>query len=66
MNTARILGFNQSHSYIYEGLIEVVENLNGEFITFEEFITLLTNRLVIVKGFRDILVIKKVGDKFFN
>jgi len=46
LNTARTLGFDRKYKIIYQALTEIVEELNGTWIDFETFLTLITNKLV--------------------
>jgi Ca2+-binding EF-hand superfamily protein len=42
LNTARTLGFDRKYKIIYRALSEIVHDLNGTWIDFETFLTLLT------------------------
>lgn len=46
LNTARTLGFDKKYKIIYAALSDIVTELNGLWIDFETFLTLLTNKLV--------------------
>lgn len=45
MTTARTLGFDKSHEFIFNGLVGIAEQLDGEWVNFEVFLTLLTERI---------------------
>ena len=47
VTTARTLGFDQSHEYIYQALLNIAESLDGEWIDFEQFLTMLTEAIVL-------------------
>lgn len=42
LNTARTLGFDRKYKLIYNALTEIVADLNGAWIDFETFLTLIT------------------------
>ena len=46
LNTAKSLGFDQKYRLVYDALLLMEEELNGEWITFETFLTMLTEKLV--------------------
>ena len=46
LNTARTLGFDKKFKIIYGALADIVTDLNGTWIGFETFLTLLTEKLV--------------------
>lgn len=46
LNTARTLGFDRKYKIIYQAIHEVVDELNGTWIDFETFLTLITKKLV--------------------
>lgn len=47
LNTARTLGFDRKYKLIYSALGDIVHQLNGEWIDFVTFLTLITEKLVI-------------------
>lgn len=42
LNTARTLGFDRKYKIIYGALGQIVHDLNGTWIDFETFLTLIT------------------------
>ena len=46
LNTARTLGFDKKYKIVYGALADITAELNGEWVDFEIFLTLLTNKLV--------------------
>lgn len=46
LNTARTLGFDKKYKIIYGALSDIAAELNGLWIDFETFLSLLTNKLV--------------------
>ena len=46
LNTARTLGFDKKYKIVYGAIADIVTDLNGEWVDFEIFLTLLTNKLV--------------------
>lgn len=47
VGTAKTLGFDKKHPIVYEALVGIANELDGRWIGFEEFLTTLTQRLVI-------------------
>ena len=48
LNTARTLGFDKKYKIVYGALGDIATELNGEWVDFELFLTLLTNKLVLI------------------
>lgn len=46
LNTARTLGFDRKYKIIYNALGSIANELNGTWIDFETFLTLITEKLV--------------------
>lgn len=46
LNTARTLGFDRKYKIIYNAISQIVQDLNGTWIDFETFLTLITDKLV--------------------
>jgi Ca2+-binding EF-hand superfamily protein len=61
--TAKTLGFDKSHEFIYSALVGISEDLGGEWVNFERFLEMLTERIVHQKVYRVILIAKKGVDK---
>ena len=47
VTTAHTLGYNKTHEFIFAALVRMAESLDGEWIGFEHFLTLLTDTIVI-------------------
>lgn len=45
LNTARTLGFDKKYKIIYEALESITTELNGEWVDFETFLKLITDKL---------------------
>ena len=45
LNTARTLGFDKKYKIIFEALTSVSKELAGEWVNFENFLTLVTNKV---------------------
>ena len=46
VTTAKTLGYEKSHEFIYRALVNIADSLEGEWIGFEQFLTLLTETIV--------------------
>jgi len=46
VSTARTLGYEKSHEFIYYALVNMAEALEGEWVGFELFLTMLTDAIV--------------------
>jgi Ca2+-binding EF-hand superfamily protein len=46
VTTARTLGYEKTHEFIYAALVNISDALEGEWIGFEQFLTLLTEAIV--------------------
>ena len=64
--TAKILGLDKKNPLIYEAFSQISNETEGSWVRFEEFLTLLTNKLVKNHLFREILNPKKVGELCLN
>lgn len=63
VTTARTLGFDKSHEFIYQALLNIAESLEGEWIDFEQFLTMLTEAIVRVLLVRATHTPRKAGDR---
>lgn len=45
LNTARTLGFDRKFRIVYDAIAGVANDLAGEWVNFETFITLITNKV---------------------
>ena len=48
LNTAKTLGFEKKYSIVFNAIATIVDELNGTWIDFETFLSLLTDKIVIV------------------
>lgn len=46
VSTAKTLGYDKSHEFIYRALVQIADSLEGEWVDFETFLTLLTEAVV--------------------
>lgn len=46
VTTAKTLGYEKSHEFIFRALVSIAEALEGEWVGFEQFLTLLTEAIV--------------------
>lgn len=46
LNTARTLGFDRKYRIIYKAIQDIVDHLNGTWVDFEAFLTLITEKMV--------------------
>lgn len=46
VTTAKTLGYDKSHEFIFRALVSIADSLEGEWIDFEQFLTLLTEAIV--------------------
>jgi Ca2+-binding EF-hand superfamily protein len=46
VTTARTLGYDKTQEFIYKGLVSIADALDGEWVGFEQFLTLLTEVIV--------------------
>ena len=63
VTTARTLGFDKSHEFIYQALLNIADSLEGEWVDFEQFLTMLTEAIVILGLGRATLILKRAGGK---
>ena len=63
MTTAKTLGYDQSHEYIYKGLVDLSDSLEGEWIGFETFLEMLTHTVVLVDICRVMVRRRRGGDR---
>lgn len=47
LNTAKTLGFEKNYPIVFDALVLIAHELDGEWVGFERFLTLMTNRIVI-------------------
>lgn len=45
LNTSKTLGFDRKYKIIYEALESTTRDLNGEWVDFEQFLRLITDKL---------------------
>jgi hypothetical protein len=53
LNTAKTLGFEKNYPIVYDALLLITQELDGEWVGFEKFLTLMTARIVnllVIKG----------------
>lgn len=46
VTTARTLGYDKTHEFIYKALVSISDSLEGEWVDFETFLTLITEAIV--------------------
>lgn len=63
VSTAKTLGYDQSHEYIFKGLVDIADQFDGEWVGFEAFLEALTHTVVIQSLFREMGPPKKAGDR---
>ncbi len=65
VSTARTLGYEKTHKLVYDGLVQICDELDNEWIGFEQFLTMLTEKLVIYLAlYRVIPLMNKAEDKY--
>jgi len=42
VSTAKTLGYEKSHEFIYKALVQIADSLEGEWVDFETFLSMLT------------------------
>ncbi len=45
LNTARTLGFDRKYKVVYDAIAGVAQDLAGEWVNFETFLSLITNKV---------------------
>lgn len=63
VTTARTLGYDKTHEFIYKALVNIANSLEGEWVGFEYFLTALTEAIVPFDRFRDIRTTRKEGGR---
>jgi Ca2+-binding EF-hand superfamily protein len=63
VTTARTLGYEKTHEFIYAALVNISDALEGEWVGFEQFLTLLTEAIVHILLPRDTPTAKRAEDK---
>lgn len=51
VTTAKTLGYDKSHEYIFKSICDIAEQLEGEWIGFEQFLEMLTHAIVLVLSY---------------
>ena len=46
VGTAKTLGYDKSHEFIFRALVNMADALEGEWVGFEQFLTMLTEAIV--------------------
>lgn len=46
VTTAKTLGYDKTHEFLYKGLVDIADSLEGEWVGFEHFLQLLTDAMV--------------------
>ena len=46
VTTAKTLGYDKTHEYIYKALCDIADQLDGEWVGFEQFLEMLTHSIV--------------------
>ena len=46
ITTAKTLGFDKKHAIVYEGMAQIAQEFEGQWIGFEKFLTALTKKIV--------------------
>ena len=64
--TAQTLGYDKSHEFIFKKLVDISDELDGEWVGFEDFLTMLTNAMVLFVQLRATLTARKAGDRPFR
>lgn len=63
VTTAQTLGYDKSHEFIFKKLVDISDELDGEWVGFEDFLTMLSNAMVLMTPSRDTPTVKKVDDR---
>lgn len=63
VTTAKTLGYDKSHEFIYHALVNITDALDGEWIGFEQFLTMLTEAIVLLMLPRATHTRRRVGDR---
>ena len=61
--TAQTLGYDKSHEFIFKKLVDISDELDGEWVGFEDFLTMLTNAMVLMTPSRDTRTVKRGDDR---
>jgi hypothetical protein len=48
VTTARTLGYEKTHEFIYRALVNIATSFEGEWVGFEQFLTSLTEAIVLI------------------
>ena len=60
VSTAQTLGYDKSHEFIFKSMVDIADQLDGEWIGFEDFLTMLTNSIVLFNIDREMLKLKNI------
>jgi Ca2+-binding EF-hand superfamily protein len=63
VTTAQTLGYDKSHEFIFQALVDIATHLDGEWVGFEQFLTLLTDAMVPTHPLRATPPPKKDADR---
>jgi hypothetical protein len=63
VSTAKTLGYEKSHEFIYKALVAIADSLEGEWVDFETFLTLLTETIVRHSLCRDTPIPRRAGGR---
>jgi hypothetical protein len=63
VTTAKTLGYDQTHEYIFHALCDIADQMDGEWIGFEQFLEMLTHAIVLLFVARVTARLKRAGER---
>lgn len=63
VTTAQTLGYDKSHEFIFKKLVDISDELDGEWVGFEDFLTMLSNAMVLMTPSRETPTVKRADDR---